>query len=124
MMKKIMPLLLLFASTLLISCEENLYKDSEFYGKWYCVEYIEMGESQKLLGDQIVFDFYSDNSYDYKGGSYTEKGTWRIKGNLMYTQKENSLEKKVEIEDKTPTSVSFKMNDNGVPVVMKLEKVE
>lgn len=121
---KILPLLLLFLASFLISCEENLYEDSEFVGKWHCVEYVEMGESQKLIGDHIVFDFHDDNTYDYKGGAYTESGTWRIQGNLMYTKREETLEKKVQIEDKTATSVTLKMNDNGVPIEMKIEKVD
>jgi hypothetical protein len=121
---KLLPLLLLFLSSLLISCEENLYEDKEFVGKWYCVEYVEMGEAQKLMGDHIVFDFHEDNTYNYKGGTYKESGTWRIKGNLMYTKREETLEKKVQIEDKTEKSVTLIMNDNGVPIEMKLEKVE
>jgi hypothetical protein len=122
-MKNIVAILTLSFFTLL-SCEEKLYDDSEFFGKWRCIEYIEMGESQKILGDHITFHFLEDNTYEYKGGSYKEAGTWKLKGNLLVTQVEGRLEKPVEIESKTADKIVLKMVDNGVPVKMILEPIQ
>jgi hypothetical protein len=123
-MKYVFAILTLFVAFVLTACEEKIYDDSEFYGKWNCIEYIEMGESQKILPGEIVFDFMDDNTYFYKGGTYKEAGTWKIKGKILYTQAEGKLEKPVEIETKSENGMTFKMTDSGIPVKMILERAE
>jgi hypothetical protein len=121
-MKAYLTLSLIFFSLFLWSCEENIYSDEEFYGEWHCHELIQYDDVQKIIEDQVVFNFNKDNTYTYKGGTYSEEGKWELKGRILVTNATGQTLKRVEIQDKTPDSVTLNMNDGGVPTKMKLHK--
>lgn len=113
---------ILFLSFILISCEEQLYTNDEFVGEWHCYELIQYDEVQKIIEDQVVFNFADDMTYTYKGGTYKEEGEWELKGRMLITNANGQTLKRVEIEDKMENKVTLNMNDNGVPTKMKLRK--
>lgn len=123
-MKTYLLLMLLFSGALFVSCEENIYSDEEFYGEWHCYELIQYDEVQKIISDQVVFNFNKDNTYTYKGGTYNEEGEWELKGRILVTNATGQTLKRVEIQDKSEDSVTLNMNDGGVPTKMKLRKID
>lgn len=82
-MKIHLSILLILLSSFLFSCVEQIYSDQEFYGEWHCYELIQYDEVQKLIEDQVVFNFNEDNTYTYKGGTHNEEGDWELRGRML-----------------------------------------
>lgn len=120
-MKKSLFALLIIAIIFISSCEEPAYAKEELIGKWECYQINENGKIKPVIRGGISFSF-EENSYDYTGGAYKEKGKWSIKGKNLVTQAEDLIEKKVEIGQLKNDSMTLNMVDNGIPTTLYLAK--
>lgn len=98
---------------LFTACETKPAFDAALLeGPWKCVVMYTDGV-ENLNPQTIVFDFKLDSTYQYTGGSYTEKGKWWLEGDKLVTVADGDLEKKVQIEKVNADTLVINMNDRG-----------
>ena len=110
-----------FATMTLAACQQDL--DSKLLlGNWQGAEWTVNGDAGQRDAASVKFTFNEDGTYSASYGSQTEKGTWYIAGDKLYTHAEGQQEKKVRLEELSATKVVFDMNRAGTAEKLTLEK--
>lgn len=110
-MKKI-----IFGFTLLlfvISCKEDDNKKPLLLGKWKGTSWKVNGKESGRDFNAIKFEFKAGDLYAATYGDQTEKGTFRLAGDKLYTTAENKIEKMVKLAVLTADSLVMDMNRVG-----------
>lgn len=100
--------------------EPPITTNAELAGTWKGVETLRSGKVQPYI--PFSFSFNTDSTYTYKGGSYTEEGTFLINGTKLITTAEGDLEKQVEVAKIANDTLILNMNDAGTDMRMILVK--
>lgn len=114
-------LFMLFVSLMFACAPESVYNEEDLKGTWHCYQWDTNGDVESISKGTANFKF-EDGEYYYKGGAHQEKGSWKLKGEMLVTQVEGLLQKEVEISRLSNDTLILDMVDNGVPMTMYLVK--
>lgn len=121
-MKK--PLILLaLLSIAILSCRQD-DKTPLLLGQWQGVSWKVKGTESGRDFSAVRFEFRTDNSYSATYGGQTEQGSFRLKGDKLYTTAENKIEKIVQLTTLTADTLVMDMNRVGVAEELVLVKSE
>jgi hypothetical protein len=112
-MKKTIGVLLLSA---LMSCgvsEKDNQTTAELIGDWQGLEWLVFGKDGGQDASSVSFAFESDNRYTAQYGDQKEAGTFKVKGDKLYTTAENKIEKMVKIDGAINDTLKLLMNRMG-----------
>lgn len=105
------------------SCSsENRETMKQMEGRWLGSEWLVDGEVYDYDMQKINFEFKSDNRYTARLGDRNEQGTWRVKGNKLFTQDGAAAQIVVFIEKLTVDSLVLNMNRGGQREQMILKR--
>jgi Lipocalin-like domain len=109
-MKKI----LFFAVAIFVlACKQEKDPKTELlYGAWKGSAWIIAGQDDNNA-KSVQFEFKADGTYSAGFGGQTEKGTFKLKDNKLYTTAENKIEKMVALSKLTKDSIVMDMNRQG-----------
>lgn len=101
-------LIALFAS----ACSSNKYKEL-IIGNWAGTEWLLDGKPSESNGKNTAFSFTDKGEYVYENEGTTQKGSYRIEKDKLYTTPLNQQEIMVKIAKLTQDSLVFDMNRGG-----------
>ena len=110
------PLLFVFTN-----CKQD-DKKPLLIGKWHGVSWKVNGKESGRDYKSISFDFKSDDTYSTAYDSQSEKGTFRLVGDKLYTTGENKIEKMVKLATLTADTIVMDMNRAGESEALILAK--
>ena len=91
-------------------------------GKWQGVSWKVNGKESGRDYKSINFDFKADDTYSTAYDTQTEKGTFRLSGDKLYTTGENKIEKMVKLASLTADTMVMDMNRAGESEALILAK--
>lgn len=91
-------------------------------GEWQGVSWKVNGKESGRNYKAISFEFKNDGNYSTAFETQTEKGTFRLSGDKLYTTGENKIEKMVKLSTITTDTIVMDMNRVGEPEVLILAK--
>jgi chitinase len=104
--------LVLFAG-LLFSCTDDDERKQTLVGNWHGTAWLINGAPSSLNAEEVTFSFRDDDTYSSSFGLQSMQGTYRIKGEKLYTTEEGKEEIVVGIRTLTMDSLVFDMNRGG-----------
>ncbi len=110
-MKKIILAVFLLLS--LVACKEDESKKPLLLGKWKGVSWKLNGKESGRDFSAVKFEFQAGDLYTATYGDQTEKGSFRLAGDKLYTTAENKIEKMVKLAVLTADSLVIDMNRAG-----------
>jgi hypothetical protein len=91
-------------------------------GKWQGVSWKVNGKESGRDYKSTHFDFKADDTYSTAYDTQTEKGTFRLSGDKLYTTGENKIEKMVKLSTLTADTMVMDMNRAGESEALILAK--
>ena len=119
-MKNAFPIALLFC-LFLTNCKQD-DKKPLLLGKWQGVSWKVKGVESGRDVKSVSFEFMPDDTYSTAFESQTEKGTYRLAGDKLYTTGENKIEKMVKLSTFTADTIVMDMNRVGDSEALILAK--
>ncbi len=119
-MKKLLSIAAL-SCLIFINCKQD-DKKPLLLGKWQGVSWKVNGKESGRDFKSIYFDFKADDTYSTAYDSQTEKGTYRLLGDKLYTTGENKIEKMVKLSTSTVDTIVMDMNRAGTSEELILAK--
>ncbi len=95
---------------------------SLLYGDWRGDDWLIEGKSSGLNARSVNFEFEPDGTYTATMNSQKEAGTYRVRGDKLYTIAEGKKEKVVQLLTLTQDTVKMNMNRSGRAEVLVLVK--
>lgn len=109
--------LLLIALTIFIftSCKQDDSKKQLLMGKWQGVSWNISGKASDRDAKSVHFEFANTDTYSASWGGQSEKGSFRLSGDKLYTTAEatNKIEKMVKLSTLTADTIVMDMNRMG-----------
>lgn len=115
-------ILVVVGVALLSGCKPDLSANKTIAGTWEGVNWVIQGEPNSLSPGQVQFTFTPPEAYTASNGGQTEKGVYRLDGDILYTTAEGLLQIKVRLERPDPDTLIMHMNRSGVEEVLTLVK--
>ncbi len=113
---KIIPFLLL-----VLSCTHSV-NDKLIIGNWSGTEWLVNGLPSNLDAAATHFTFNEKGEYSFQYLTKTEKGTYKIENDMLFTTPDGQLEMMVKITKLTKDSLIFDMQRGGQPETLILLK--
>lgn len=117
-MKKISILFIAFSLFVLANCANE--KQEALIGNWQAIGWTVDGEESKRDISSIKFEFKLDGNYNANWGLQSEKGTYEVKGDKLYTTGEGQIKKMVKFSISNMDTVVMDMNRVGTPELLVL----
>jgi len=108
-------------SLVLSSCKQD-DRTPLLLGKWRGASWTLNGKDSGRDYATIQFEFMSDNQYTSSFGSQSEKGSFKLKRDELYTTGENKIEKMVKLSKLNADTLVMDMNRAGEAEVLTLVK--
>lgn len=110
MKKQLLGFVLLFA---IAACKEDDSKKPLLLGKWQGTTWKVKGKEIGRDAASVTFEFLASDTYAATYGEQSEKGSFRLAGDKLYTTAENKIEKMVKLATLTADSLVMDMNRAG-----------
>jgi Lipocalin-like domain len=110
-MKIIVPIIFLLAIAA-IACQKD-DKKALLIGQWQGTAWTVRGEASGRNAGAVQFQFNADGTYATSYEDQSEKGTFRLSGDKLYTIGENKIEKMVKLATFTADTLVMDMNRVG-----------
>jgi Lipocalin-like domain len=91
-------------------------------GKWQGVSWKVNGKESGRDYKSVNFDFKADDTYSTAFDGQSEKGTFRLTADKLYTTGENKIEKMVKLSTLTADTMVMDMNRAGESEALVLAK--
>lgn len=105
-------LLSLLIAACLSACTES--RNSKLIvGNWAAMQWLVEGNPSVYDIRNTAFSFDSTGHYTFTNGGNTEKGTYKLENDMLFTTPSNEKEMMVKIEKLTSDSLVFDMNRGG-----------
>jgi hypothetical protein len=91
-------------------------------GKWQGVSWKVNGKESGRDYKSVNFDFKADDTYSTAFDGQSEKGTFRLTSDKLYTTGENKIEKMVKLSTLTADTMVMDMNRAGESEALILAK--
>ena len=91
-------------------------------GNWYATEWLINGKPSEANVKNTSFTFNDKGEYTFVNSGYTEKGTYKIEKDMLFTTPKGEQEMMVRIAKLTADSLVFNMNRGGQPETLTLLK--
>ncbi len=115
-------ILSIFSLFLIVSSCVETKNHKLIIGNWYAVEWLINGNSSDENVKNTSFTFNDKGEYTFINSGYTEKGTYKIEKDMLFTKPMNQQEMMVRIAKLTSDSLVFDMNRGGQPETLILLK--
>ena len=110
MKKIILPFLL--SLIFLSSCVEN--KNAQLIvGNWKGAEWLQNGQLTNHNVSKTFFSFDKDGNYSYSYEESTEKGSYKVENDMLFTHPEGQQERMVKIAKVNTDTLVFDMSRGG-----------
>ena len=119
-MKKVLSIALL-SCLMFTNCKQD-DKKPLLFGKWQATSWKVNGKESGRDYKSVNFEFKADDTYSTAFDSQTEKGTYRLSGDKLYTTGENKIEKMVKLSTFTADTIVMDMNRAGTSEELILAK--
>ena len=114
-------LLALTLGLLFANCKQD-DKKPLLMGKWQGVSWKVNGKESGRDVKTVHFEFKMDDTYATSFDGQSEKGTFRLSGDKLYTTGENKIEKMVKLARLTSDTIVMDMNRAGESEALVLAK--
>lgn len=104
----------------MFSCGNDSSDSEMLIGKWKGISWKVNGKESGRDASQVNFDFLPSGSYLAAFGTQSEKGSFHLKGNKLYTHAEGQVEKMVQVILAGTDTLHMDMNRVGTPEVLTL----
>jgi hypothetical protein len=111
-------MMLLFLFT---NCKQD-DKKPLLLGHWQGVSWKVNGKESGRAFETVKFTFNNDDSYSTSFDGQSEKGSFRLSGDKLYTTGENKIEKMVKLATLTSDTIVMDMNRAGESEALVLAK--
>ena len=101
-----------FLLTLLLSCTQS-ENDKLIIGQWTGIEWLIEGQPSTHTPGDAIFTFDSLGLYTFTYQDNTEKGSYYIANNQLFTTPEGGIKMMVKIPKLTRDTLIFDMNRGG-----------
>jgi Lipocalin-like domain len=91
-------------------------------GKWQGVQWQSNGKDLARNIESTSFSFDDKAAYQFDNAGTTEKGTYKVENESLYTTPEKGIEIMVKILKLTNDSLVFGMNNGGQEEILTLKK--
>lgn len=91
-------------------------------GKWSGTEWLVEGKPSDLDVKNTFFSFDTTGHYTFEYSGNTEKGTYKVENDMLFTTPDHENEMMVKIAKQTQDSLVFEMNRGGRPEQLTLIK--
>ncbi len=115
---------ILFALTisfLFANCKQD-DKKPLLIGDWQGVSWKVNGKESGRAYETVKFNFKMDDTYSTSFDGQSEKGSFRLSGDKLYTTGENKIEKMVKLATLTADTIVMDMNRAGESEALILAK--
>ena len=114
---------LLITTFIFSSCIDN--KNAQLIiGHWQGALWLQDGQTSSHNADMTSFSFDKDGHYTYSYEENTEKGSYKIENDMLFTHPEGQQEIMVKIAKLTADTLIFDMSRGGTPESLTLIKVK
>jgi len=110
---KVNKILISAIVSLLVSCTTEQEKYAAISGEWNAAAWLVRGQPSDKNLSNVYFRFNQNKTYQSQLGAQKESGTFRIKGDYLYTQAPDRLEIMVKISKLTSDTLVLDMNNAG-----------
>lgn len=112
-MKKVPSFIaIIFLLLFVTSCSDNK-NDSLIIGNWQGAEWLANGKPSENNAKSTSFSFNEKGEYSFINAGNTEKGSYKIDSDMLFTTPEGKQEIMVKIAKLTKDSLVFEMNRGG-----------
>jgi hypothetical protein len=101
-----------FLFFIISACSDNK-NDSLILGNWQGAEWLANGKPTENNAQSTSFTFNEKGEYSFVNGGNTEKGSYKIDSDMLFTTPEGKQEIMVKIAKLTKDSLVFEMNRGG-----------
>ncbi len=112
-MKKIFQLLTVLFVTLIFNACKPSQNETLIIGNWQAITWVNGSGASIQNTETTSFLFSNDNKYTYNNLGTTEKGTYKVENDMLFTTPENGTEMMVKIAKLTKDSLMFSMSRSG-----------
>lgn len=105
----------------LLACETAVFNADQLIGTWQGASWI-LEDGKTRPADALQFTFSGEGTYQASYGNASEQGTYRLRGDKLYTTETNKIEKMVKVTQLTNDTLAFEMNRMGTYEKMVLVK--
>lgn len=105
-----------------LACNEPVEPYQKISGKWKAADWLVRGKPAGKNLSNVWFQFNVDKTYQSQLGSQNEKGTYKLKGDYLYTRADGQLEILVKVSRPSADTLVLEMNNSGSDETLVLVK--